>query len=69
MRDKNIDTAMRAHTNLNVFASVERLLETLYGGSATADKSAERIISICKQEQQRQLKRMDVAIAKVGEPK
>lgn len=67
--DKNIDLAMRSHTNLNVFSSVTALLEnSLYGGSPTADKSAQRIIAICKQEQQRQLKRMNARFIAAANP-
>lgn len=67
MKRNHIETALRAHTNLNVFAQVERLLESVYGGSPTADKSAQRIIDICKKEQTRQLHRMDKAIEQIQE--
>lgn len=59
---KQMAAAMHAHTNLTVFATVVAILEggTLSGYSGTA---AARIIRICHQEQQRQLKIMDKAVA------
>lgn len=65
MKRNHIETALRAHTNLSIFAQVESILEGLYGGSPTANKSAQRIIDICKQEQTRQLRRMDAAIESI----
>lgn len=58
-----IKQAAEAHTNLNVFASVVSLLEGghLYG--ATSDRTAQRIIEICKAEQDRCLARYDSAVA------
>lgn len=53
--------AARAHTNLNVFASVVSILEGghLYG--ATSDRAAQRIIELCKAEQAKCLARFDRA--------
>jgi hypothetical protein len=53
--------AMEAHTNLNVFASIQAILEggCVYGGE---NKAAKQIIKICLAEQQRQLKLMDKAL-------
>ena len=48
--------AAEHHTNLTIFAAVVSLMEGghLYGSSP--HKTAEKIISLCKKEQQRQLK-------------
>lgn len=54
------------HTTLSTFATVVDVLE---GGSIydqRAHKTALRIIKICQQEEQRQLKRYDAAIAKTN---
>lgn len=61
-RDR-LKEAMHAHTNLNTFAAVVSLLEGghLYG--ATSDGAAQRIIEICKAEQDRCLARYDAAVA------
>jgi len=61
---QEIDTAMRAHTNLSIFAAVVTLLEDgLYGGSPAADDAAAKIIKIAKKAQQVQLRSMDTAVA------
>lgn len=59
---KSMRAAMEAHTNLTVFASVVELLE---GGllSGYQGLAHTRIITICKDEQQRLLKQMDKAVA------
>lgn len=58
-----IKMAAEAHTNLNVFASVVSILEGghLYG--AYSDRAAQRIIKICKSEQDKCLARFDKARA------
>lgn len=62
---KNINAATHAHTNLNTFHSIVVILEggTLYGDeSKSGNKTANKIIELCKAEQQRQLKIYDEAI-------
>lgn len=63
MKIDHVKEAAQAHTNLNVFASVVSLLEGghLYG--AHHDRTAQRIIEICKAEQAKCLARYDRAIA------
>jgi len=58
-------SAAKAHTRLNCFASLVAILEggCLPGGSRTADATAEKIIKLCKQEQQRQLRLFDTLSA------
>ena len=67
---KNLDAALRAHTNLNTFAAIVAMLEggTVYstGINGSQDKTASRIIRLCHQEQQRQLRKLDAATAKIG---
>lgn len=60
-----IKEAAQAHTNLNVFASVVSILEGghLYG--CYSDRAAQRIIDICKAEQDKCLARYDHAVAVV----
>lgn len=52
--------AVEAHTNLNTFAVVVSVLEggCLYG-SRTADITAQKIIKLCQDEMQRQLRIYD----------
>lgn len=59
--DKNIKTAMDAHTNLTMFSAIVALLESrcFYGNETTA---ARKIRAICLAEQQRQLRIMDKAL-------
>lgn len=57
---KYVGFAMDAHTNLNVFSAIEDMLTIVSGDN----KSASRIIKICRAEQQRQLKLMDCAVDK-----
>lgn len=63
---KAVDAAMRARSDLNIFAGIVAILEggTISGGSAAAAK----IIKICKAEQQRQLRIMDRAVAETNRP-
>lgn len=60
--NKHIRSAIHAHTNLNVFATVVAILEggLIYGGQ---NKAAQKIISICQKEQARQLHKLDAAVA------
>ena len=62
---KDVDTAMTAKSNLNIFGAVVALLEggTVSGGDNAAKR---KIIEICHKEQQRQLKIMDKAVAAVN---
>lgn len=62
MKRSPIKEAMNAQTNLNVFASIQAILEggTIYGPPPAA---ARKIIAICLEEQQRQLRIMDKAVA------
>ncbi|MCB8880071.1 hypothetical protein ACELLULO517_07480 [Acidisoma cellulosilytica] len=61
-----INEAARAHSNLNTFASIVTILEGghIYGleKSQTAQKTAQKIIDICKREQQFQLRAYDAAV-------
>ena len=58
--------AAKAHTSLCTFASVVHLLEnSRVRNTASARRSAQRIIKICQEEQQRQLKQYDKAIHNV----
>lgn len=63
-----VKEAMNAQTNLNVFASIAAILEggCVFGGP---NKAADRIVAICKTEQQRQLRIMDAARAKADNQK
>lgn len=53
------------HTTLNTFASIVQILEggTVYDPAAY--KAAQRIIKIAQQEEQRQLRKYDKAMAKL----
>lgn len=64
----HIKEAAEAHTNLNVFASIVSILEGghLYG--CHSDRTANRIIEICKAEQSRCLARYDAAVAALTTP-
>jgi monomeric isocitrate dehydrogenase len=55
--------AAEHHTTLNTFASVVALMEggTIYDAAANA--TAQKIIKLCQQEQQRQLTKMDEVFA------
>lgn len=63
--EREIQTAARAHTNLNVFASVVSILE---GGSVYAEpganEAAAQIMRICKRYQARALTQYDAAVAR-----
>jgi hypothetical protein len=63
--NKNAVDAAHAHTNLNAFAVVARIMEGgfLYGSD---NKAARKIIAICEAEQRRQLNLFDKAMAKVA---
>lgn len=54
--------AISAGIRLNQFAAVEAMLEggLLPGGSASAEKTAQKIIKLCQEERQRQLGVMDL---------
>lgn len=58
---KSVDAAMRAKSDLNIFAAIVAILEggTVSGGNVAAS----RIIKMCEAEQQRQLRIMDKAVA------
>lgn len=64
---KHITDATEAHSDLNLFASIVALLESGLNHSPTY-AAAERIISICKREQDKCLRRFDAAMAKAGAP-
>lgn len=57
--------AAEAHTNLNIYAAVQALMEgsLIYGGRHSASL---KIIAICKKEQQRELRLYDAALARIG---
>jgi hypothetical protein len=61
--------AMHAHTNLNTFATIVRILEggMVYGPTSdSAGRTAKKVLAICLQEQQRQLKAMDKATGRTA---
>lgn len=64
LQEQNLLDAARAHSNLNAFAIVMGIMEggTIYGDNAAARK----IIRICRDEQQRQLRAYDRAAAAVS---
>lgn len=64
--EKDIELAAQAHTNLNIFAAVVGLLEsgTIYP-VGTASNSAQKIVKLCAQEQQRQLHIYDRTMRKL----
>lgn len=61
-----IDTALWAHTNLATFESVVALLEGGVHKGTSANKSAQKIIKICLEEECRQLGVLDKAKAKLA---
>ena len=63
--------AANAQTALYVMAAVEGLLEcgTVEGGREGAQSSASKIIKICRNEMQRQLKRYDFHVAEASKVK
>lgn len=61
--------AMESHTNLNTFEAVVAILEGggIYrGANGSADKTASKIIALCKAEEQRQLTHMDKATGRTS---
>lgn len=63
------ETAAEHHSTLNVFAAVGELMEGSLIYDPAAYGTAQRIVNLCKQERQRQLKKYDDAIAKLRGPK
>jgi len=60
---KDVDAAMRAKSHLIIFGAIVAVLE---GGTISGDNAAKnKIIKICHAEQQRQLKRMNRAVAAI----
>lgn len=59
---ERVDEAARAHSNLNTFGAIIAILEggCVYGGGTEA-ATAQKIIALCRAEQQRQLSRFDKA--------
>lgn len=57
-----IEEASQAHTNLNMFAAVAEMLEggCIYG-VGTAPDTAQKIVKLCRKEQQNQLRIYDMA--------
>lgn len=66
---KNVDAAMRAHSNLNIFGAIESLL-TSGALSGCESQATKRIVVICQKEMQRQLKLIDRAVENInkGQP-
>lgn len=62
-RANSLEKAVRAHANLNTLISVISILEggSLYGGNPRTNRASQKIIGICKQEQQRLLREYDGA--------
>jgi hypothetical protein len=59
--------AGQAMSTLYVLSAVQELLEggTIHGGKEGAEDTKRKIIALCKKEMQRQLKRYDLAIARI----
>ncbi len=66
MNNNRLIEATECHTDLNIFAAVQRILEggCLYTNSG--DATAGRIIKLCLAEQQRQVRRYDKIMAKLA---
>ena len=61
--------AAKAESQLNVFASIQAILEGgTIDGSGTASATKAKIITLCLAEQQRQLKLYDKALGRRTEP-
>jgi hypothetical protein len=56
--------ASEAMSTLYVLSAVQELLEggTIHGGKEGAEATKTKIIALCKKEQQRQLRRYDIAM-------
>ena len=68
-KSKAVEAAQEAahhHTTLNTFAAIEALLEHGMIYDSRANAAAQRILKIAKEERQRQLLRMDSALARVA---
>lgn len=61
-KKKIIKEASYAHSDLNLFASIETLLEGGHLYQSESQLTAEKIIKICKAEQQKCLRAHDAAI-------
>jgi hypothetical protein len=66
---KLAEVAAEHHSTLSVFAAVTELMEGALVYDPAAYATAQRIIRLCRQERQRQLKKYDAAIAKLKESK
>lgn len=66
MKNDWVQIAARAHSNLNAFAIIRDMLESgaIYSNSRTAQTSVMRIVRICDDEIQRQLRLYDKAVGK-----
>ena len=62
---EHVKAAMNATMSLNHWGAVVDLIEGS-AGSYCSCKAAQRVIKIAKAEMQRELKRMDAAVAKVN---
>jgi hypothetical protein len=63
-RNEHARDAANHHTTLNTFAAVVILMEGSLIYDTDADATANKIIKLCKQETQRQLRKMDAAFAR-----
>lgn len=68
---ERVSEAAKAHTRLNTFGQVVAMLEggCLPSGCASADKAAQKIITLCKAEMMWQLDVYDRAARDVAFPK
>ena len=69
MVDQSITEAMYAHSHLNLYGAIQGMLESgcLYGSdNGSAKQTAQKIIDLCKAEQQRQLTKMDKATGRLA---
>lgn len=68
MSTKLVGEAARAHSNLNTFATIVTILEGGHLYDNRTYKAAQRIIAICKQQQQRELRAFDRALGAMVKP-
>jgi hypothetical protein len=65
IRGTPIEDAVRAHTDLNMFAAAEELVSSDSFMSADSYDDAQQIARLCQRAQQKCLARFDKAVAKI----
>lgn len=60
---KYVQAACDHHSTLNAFASVVLLMEGAITYDPASNATSQKIIRLCKAEEQRQLRKLDAAIA------